>query len=107
MTFLLSCLGLLFYCEEQLLLLLEAGGSNCSSEAISEYEQLSDARVKELSILPMFQYSKLSENQVREVRISKLITNRIEIEYQTYFSRQKINIINELWRIWWETPSTL
>ena len=72
------CLGLLFYCEEQLLLLLDAGGSNCSSEAISEYEQLSDARVKELSILPMFQYRKLSENQVRQVRMSKFITDVIE-----------------------------
>ena len=78
MTFLLSCLGLLFYCEEQLLLLLDGGASNCSSEAISEYKQLSDARVKELSILPMFQYSKLSENQVRQVRMSKFITDVIE-----------------------------
>ena len=79
MTFLFSvcCLGLLFSCEEQLLLLLDAGGSNCSSEAISEYVQLSDARVKELAILPMFQYSKLSENQVRQVRMSKLVTKRI------------------------------
>ena len=67
-----SCSGLLFYCEEQLLLLLDAATSNCSSEAISEYQKLSDPRVKELSILPMFQSDQLSENKVRQVRISSL-----------------------------------
>ena len=51
-----SFAALLFYYEEQLLMVLDLVFSDCQGEAIAEYVQLCQPRVVELQLLPLQQF---------------------------------------------------